>query len=255
MDRMDEVFKAMNDPHRRRLLDELRARDGQTLGDLCSYLPAMTRFGVMNHLRVLEDAGLVVTRREGRSKLHYLNPVPIRQVHDRWISKYTEPLVGSLTGLKAELEGGRTSMTTPTHVYQVFINATVQATWNAIVDGDQTVQYYYGTRVDSDFRPGSPVTYAYPDGRVAADGEIIAADEPKRLELTFHPRWDPALEAEGCTRMVWAIDDVDGAVRLTVECHDLDPGSKTYTDFVAGIPYIVSGLKTLLETGAPMASD
>jgi DNA-binding transcriptional ArsR family regulator len=100
---MDEVFKALADPTRRELLDQLFASDGQTLTALDARLP-MSRFGVMKHLRVLEDAGLVVTRRRGREKLHFLNPVPIRLVYERWVSKYAEPWVSGLTGLKKELE-------------------------------------------------------------------------------------------------------------------------------------------------------
>src|ERR671915_1908345 len=102
---MDGVFKALADPTRRRLLDMLFRRDGQTLGELERRL-AMTRFGVMKHLRVLEDARLIVTRREGREKLHFLNPVPIRLIHDRWISKYTAEWAAMLSGLKTELEEG-----------------------------------------------------------------------------------------------------------------------------------------------------
>src|SRR6266566_3739181 len=100
---MDEVFRALADPTRRSLLDELFKADGQSLTDLEQRLP-MTRFGVMKHLRVLEDAGLVVTKRSGREKLHFLNPVPIRLVHDRWVSKYAEPWAAGLSELKAELE-------------------------------------------------------------------------------------------------------------------------------------------------------
>jgi DNA-binding transcriptional ArsR family regulator len=100
---MDEVFKALADRTRRELLDRLRAEDGQTLGALEAKLP-MSRFGVMKHLRVLEEANLVVTRRRGREKLHFLNPVPIRQVHDRWVSRYAEPWVSALTDLKRDLE-------------------------------------------------------------------------------------------------------------------------------------------------------
>jgi DNA-binding transcriptional ArsR family regulator len=100
---MDEVFKALGDATRRELLDRLYERDGQTLSALESRLP-MSRFGVMKHLRVLEDARLVVTRRRGREKLHYLNPVPIRLVYERWVSKYAEPWASALTGLKRELE-------------------------------------------------------------------------------------------------------------------------------------------------------
>ena len=99
----DRVFKALADPTRRHLLDRLYKRDGRTLSELESELE-MTRFGVMKHLRVLEDAGLVVTRREGREKLHFLNVVPIRLVHDRWIDKFTERRVSALTDLKRRLE-------------------------------------------------------------------------------------------------------------------------------------------------------
>jgi DNA-binding transcriptional ArsR family regulator len=100
---MDAVFKALADPTRRSLLDELFKQDGQTLSALEGRLP-MTRFGVMKHLRVLEEAGLVTTRRRGREKLHFLNPVPIRLVHDRWVSKYAEPWAAALTGLKRHIE-------------------------------------------------------------------------------------------------------------------------------------------------------
>ena len=109
---MEAVFKALADPSRRLLLDELFRNDGQTLTQLLAHLPNMTRFGVMKHLRILEDAGLVTTRKAGREKLHYLNPVPIRLVHDRWISKYSEPWVGAMGALKRDLEaGGRAART------------------------------------------------------------------------------------------------------------------------------------------------
>jgi DNA-binding transcriptional ArsR family regulator len=103
MDDVDEVFRALADPTRRKLLDELFARDGQTLTELEEGLP-MTRFGVMKHLRVLEEAGLVATRRSGRKKLHFLNAVPIRLIHDRWVSKYAEPWAAGLSDLKRHLE-------------------------------------------------------------------------------------------------------------------------------------------------------
>jgi DNA-binding transcriptional ArsR family regulator len=100
---MDEVFKALADPTRRELLDQLFERDGQSLSALEEGLP-MSRFGVMKHLKVLEEAGLLTTRRSGREKLHFLNPVPIRLIHDRWVSKYAEPWASALSELKTELE-------------------------------------------------------------------------------------------------------------------------------------------------------
>ncbi|MDW3216238.1 MAG: helix-turn-helix domain-containing protein [Ilumatobacteraceae bacterium] len=102
---MDDVFKALADEGRRALLDALRERDGQSLGELCEVLPDMTRFGVMKHLRVLEDAHLVLVERSGRSKHHHLNPVPIREVHDRWIAPYRQPVVAGLLALRDRAEG------------------------------------------------------------------------------------------------------------------------------------------------------
>jgi DNA-binding transcriptional ArsR family regulator len=100
----DRVFKALADPGRRRLLDSLFQADGRPLHELCAVLPDLTRFGVMKHLAVLAEAGLVVTHREGRTKLHYLNPVPIRELHDRWISKYATATVDALVGLRRSLD-------------------------------------------------------------------------------------------------------------------------------------------------------
>jgi DNA-binding transcriptional ArsR family regulator len=104
-DPLEPVFKALADEHRRAFLDALRERDGRTLGELCELAPSMTRFGVMKHLRVLEEAHLVVVERVGRSKFHYLNPVPIRQIHDRWISRYAEAHAAGLIDLRDRAEG------------------------------------------------------------------------------------------------------------------------------------------------------
>jgi uncharacterized protein YndB with AHSA1/START domain/DNA-binding transcriptional ArsR family regulator len=249
---VDEVFRALNDPCRRLLLDRLFAEDGQTLVELSRHLPGMTRFGVMNHLRVLEEAGLVVPHKVGRNKHHYLNPVPIRQVQDRWISKYTAPWAGALTGLKAHLEGGSTPMSGPVHIYQVYIGCKVNDAWQALVDGEQTKQYFYGTKVQSEWTEGSEFRYLYADGTVAADGTVVLINPPNRLEMIFHPRWDPEIERGGPARMVWRIEEANGATRLTVELCDLAPGSLSLDEFVGGLPMIVSGLKTLLETGRPL---
>lgn len=246
---MDEVFGALNDSSRRLLLDELNRKDGQALGELCSYLPEMTRFGVMNHLRVLEEAGLITTRKEGRRKLHYLNPVPIRLVHDRWITKYTEPVVGAMSRLKASLEGGKL-VGEPAHVYQMFINVEPTVVFNALIDGEMTKQYFYGTTVESDWEVGSEIRYVNGDGSLAADGEVIAIDPPNRIEMTFTAHWDPVLTAEGATREHWLVEESNGMSKLTVELYDAGP--KTLEDFVGGFPYIFSGLKTLLETGASL---
>jgi uncharacterized protein YndB with AHSA1/START domain len=245
------VFRALADPNRRVLLDRLFERDGQTLGELCGHLPEMTRFGVMKHLGVLEEAELVTTLKVGREKRHFLNPVPIRLVHDRWIGKFAAPIVGAMSILKTSLEA---SMDPIDHVYTVFIKAPPERVWRAITDGDDTVRYYYGTRVVSDWAVGGSIRYDYPDGSVAADGEIMAIDPGREVTMTFNPRWSPEIDAEGPVRMTWSVEGTDdGGSRLTVTSA-LVPGSRTDAEFRDGVAFIVSGLKTLVETGAPLVA-
>jgi uncharacterized protein YndB with AHSA1/START domain/DNA-binding transcriptional ArsR family regulator len=243
------AFRALADPSRRLLLDRLFERDGQTLGELTGHLPAMTRFGVMRHLGVLESAGLISTRREGREKRHFLNPVPIRLMHDRWISKYAAPVLGAMSALKGHLEAP--PMAVPPdgidHVYSIFINAPPERIWRAITDGDETVQYYFGTRVRSDWNVGSSIRYDNPDGTVAADGEVLAVDPPKRLEMTFLARWDPELEAEGPVRQVWELETAEAATKLTVTTIGLRTGTRMAEEFGNGMVFIVSGLKSIVE--------
>src|ERR1039458_6693526 len=147
---MDAVFRALADPTRRSLLDELYGQDGQTLSALEERLP-MTRFGVMKHLKVLEQAGLVVTMRRGREKLHFLNAVPIRLVHDRWVSKYAEPWVTALSDLKTRLEQPMEK------VFEIYIRTTPEALWQAITDGDIRSKYQFGMRMKTDLRVGARI--------------------------------------------------------------------------------------------------
>lgn len=248
---MAAIFRALGDPSRRLLLDRLFDRDGQTLGELTAHLPAMTRFGVMRHLDVLESAGLIEVRRVGRAKHHYLNPVPIRLVADRWIGKFAAPVVGRMADIKHDLEAP--PMLAPDHVYSVLIRATPERIWRAITDGLETERYYFGTRVDSDWSVGGRIVYAYPDGSIAADGEVLEIDQGRRVAMTFHARWSPEIEAEGPVWMTWEIEPAPGGVsKLTVVTSGLIEGSATQQDFGAGIVSIVSGLKTLVETGEPM---
>src|SRR5687768_11127649 len=147
---MDAVFKALADPTRRSLLDELFTQDGQTLSALERRLP-MTRFGVMKHLRVLEEAGLVTTKKRGREKLHFLNAVPIRLVHDRWVSKYAEPWAAALSELKHDLE----EEDLMEKVFEIYIKTTPERLWEAITDSEMRRKYSFGVGVESDWSPGS----------------------------------------------------------------------------------------------------
>src|SRR6184192_2353245 len=172
---MDAVFRALADPTRRSLLDELFKQDGQTLSALERRLP-MTRFGVMKHLRVLEEASLVTTRRRGREKLHFLNPVPIRLVHDRWVSKYAEPWAAELSGLKRRLED------TMEKVFEIYIKTTPERLWEAITDPSTRAKYSFGTETRSDWTPGSSYTTTAGNGSIEiAEGENLEVDPPRRL--------------------------------------------------------------------------
>src|ERR671922_1370863 len=153
---MDAVFRALADPTRRSLLDELFREDGEPLGALERRLP-MTRFGVMKHLKVLEEANLVVTKRRGREKLHFLNPVPIRLVHDRWVSKYAEPWAATLTGLKKKLEEELMEK-----VFEIYIKTTPERLWEAITDPEMRAKYSFGVQARSDWSAGSAYEAVHP---------------------------------------------------------------------------------------------
>src|SRR5712692_8902569 len=152
----DDVFRALADPTRRSLLDELFRSDGQTLSALEARFD-ITRFAVMKHLKQLEAAGLVVTRRQGREKLHFLNPVPIRLVHDRWVSKYAEPWAAALSGLKSRLESPMQK------VFEIYIRTTPERLWEAITDGEIRSKYQFGMRIKSDWTVGSRFEMGHPD--------------------------------------------------------------------------------------------
>ena len=245
---MDEVFRALADPTRRSLLDELYEEDGQTLGALESRLP-MTRFGVMKHLRVLEEAGLVVTRRRGREKLHFLNPVPIRLVHDRWVSKYAEPWAAGLTGLKRELEGERTME----KVFEIYIKTTPERLWEAITDSDMRRKYNFGVGVETDWSPGSPYRGVHPAAPgPLMEGENLEVDPPRRLVQSFTALWSEDVKAEGTSRVTWEIEPIGDSCRLLV-IHD-QMREDAHAEIYGGWPQILSGLKTLLETGETLTT-
>jgi uncharacterized protein YndB with AHSA1/START domain/DNA-binding transcriptional ArsR family regulator len=244
---MEEVFRALADPSRRELLDRLYRRDGQSLTELESGL-GMTRFGVMKHLRVLEAAGLVVTRKVGRMRLHYLNPVPIRQIHDRWIDKYTAFWAGSLTSLKAELE--REPMPdAPRQVFQIFIRTTPQRLWDALTLPEYTRLYYHGTAIETDWRPGSPYVYRRADGSGAHEGVLLEVDPPHRLVMTFAMKHDAEAARDRPSRVAWEIEQEGDSCRLTVTHDNFEGETATYRIVAGGKPAILSSLKSLLETG------
>jgi uncharacterized protein YndB with AHSA1/START domain len=243
---MDEVFKALADPTRRSLLDELFKRDGQALSALEQRLP-MTRFGVMKHLRVLEQAGLVVTRRRGREKLHFLNPVPIRLVHDRWVSKYAEPWAAGLSELKDRLEAGMEK------VFEIYIKTTPELLWEAITDAEMRSKYWFGVGVTSEWTPGSRYEAVHPLATAPIyEGENLEVDAPRRLVQSFTALWSEDAKTEGTSRVTWEIEPVGDSCRLTVIHDQLREGAGA--EIYGGWPQILSGLKTWLETGESLTT-
>jgi len=244
---MNAVFKALADPTRRGLLDVLFEQDGQTLGAL-ERRPAMTRFGVMKHLKVLEEAGLVLTRRRGREKLHFLNPVPIRLVHDRWVSKYAEPWVATLSELKNEMEADGMEK-----VFEIYIKTTPERLWEAITRSEMRQKYSFGVGVNSDWTPGSHYESVHPGAPgVISEGENLEVDPPRKLVQSFTALWGEDVKREGTSRVTWEIEPVGDSCRLTVT-HDQLPETAS-SALYGGWPMVLSGLKTLLETGETLTT-
>ena len=239
---MDAIFKALSDPTRRALLDSLRDKGGQSLTELEAGL-GMTRFGVMKHLKVLEDAKLVVTRKEGRFKYHYLNALPIQEVADRWMAPYAKPLARFALDLKNSLEGTRPMANKPDFVLETYIRTTPKELWDAIVNPDKTQLYYYGSRV-SPLQKGSPFRYVDPEGKSMLDGEVIDMVPEKRLETTFIPGWGDAQK----TRVVYELEPMGEVVKLTLTHYEIDKAGGA----AEGWQLIFAGLKTYLETGKPL---
>jgi uncharacterized protein YndB with AHSA1/START domain/DNA-binding transcriptional ArsR family regulator len=229
---MDEVFKALADPTRRSLLDELFREDGQTLSALEERF-AMSRFGVMKHLRVLEEAGLVVTRRAGREKRHFLNPVPIRLVHDRWVSKYAEPWAAGLSELKSDLESVMEK------VFEIYIRTTPERLWEAITDPDIRSKYQFGMRQEGEGTVGSRYEM-HGGGTVIGEGENLEVDPPRRLVQTMRALWSEDVKDEGFSRITWEIEQVEDSCRLVVTHDQLREGA--HDELYGGWPMILSGL-------------
>ena len=239
--RMDAVFKALADPTRRALLDELFRADGQSLSSLEERF-AMTRFGVMKHLKLLEEAGLVVTKKRGREKLHFLNPVPIRLVHDRWVSKYAEPWAAGLSELKKNLEK------TMEKVFEIYIRTTPEQLWEAITDNEIRSKFQFGMRHVSEFTPGSRYEMTAPGAPgLLGEGVNLEVDPPRRLVQSMVALWSDDVQAEGTTRVTWEIEPIGDSCRLLVTHDQMREGANN--QIYGGWPMILSGLKTWLESG------
>lgn len=259
---MDEVFRALADASRRRLLDSLNARNGQTLRELCAGLD-MARQSVSKHLTVLETAGLVTTVRRGREKLHYLNAAPISDIAERWISRYDQARVEALADLKKALED--TPMDRPEFVYTTYIRTTPERLWQALTDPAFT-RRYWNTEFTTDWTSGSAMTWDNHGVQISGPGQVVLESEPyRRLSYTWHTftpelaerfGWDDEflarLAGERRSKVSFDIEPAGQGVRLTVVHDGFDSGSTVAEMVSVGWPQVISSLKTLLETGDPL---
>ncbi|KAB2352353.1 ArsR/SmtB family transcription factor [Actinomadura rudentiformis] len=259
---MDEVFKALADVSRRKLLDRLNVRNGQSLRELCETLD-MTRQSVSKHLAVLEAANLVTVVRVGREKRHYLNAAPIHAITDRWISRYDRSRARALSDLKTALENE--SMTDTTFAYTTYIKTTPQRLWQALTDPAFT-RRYWGISLESDWKEGSPVVWEQDGHRIEDPAQVVLEADPyRRLSYTWHtftPQWALAagidedtlakLADEPRSKVTFDIEPAGSAVKLTVIHDGFEPGSALRELIGGGWPHLLSSLKTLLETGTPL---
>ncbi len=235
---VDAVFRALADPTRRELLDRLRARSGQTLGELCEGI-AMARQSTTQHLGILEAANLVSTVRRGRQKLHYLNPVPLHDIQERWIEQFEAPRLRTLSAVRRRAE--EAMIEKPSFVYVTYIESTPESVWDALTDPDLSAQYWGHSNVSEDWRPGSRWEHVRTDGSGIADvtGEVVESSRPHRLVTT----WD-------ASRVTFDVEPYGDIVRLTVTHEDLADGE--LAGAAAGWAAVLSNLKSLLETGHPL---
>jgi len=243
---MDMIFKALNDPARRALLDSLRQRDGQTLGELEEQFD-MTRFGVMKHLKVLEGAHLIVTRRQGRFKYHYLNALPLQEMLDRWVAPFLQPQARALSDLKSRLER-ETRMGKPDFMMQTFIRCSQDALWEALTRADQMAAYHLMcNEVHGDATPGNITRFVKPDGSDMLRQVTTEMDPKSRIAMTFEPLFmGPDAPA---SHMVYLIEPQGEACKLTIEHYDMAPGQE---GFAEGWARLAASLKSYLETGTPL---
>lgn len=265
----DLLFRALADPTRRQLLDRLRRESGQTLGGLCAGL-GMTRQSASKHLALLEAAGLLITLRRGRRKLHYLNASPVQEIADRWIGAFGRGRSEALADLKRHLE--ESSMSERTFAYSTYIRTTPEALWRALTDPAFTLRYW-GEGLHSDWQPGSPILLQGGAGEPLRDlGQRVLVAEPyRRLSYTWHNyqpehaeffRWSPEylaeLQREPTSQVSFEIEDRGGFVKLTLLHEALVPGSEMMRAVsggrpeTGGWPEILANLKSLLETGEVM---
>ncbi|WP_200182804.1 ArsR/SmtB family transcription factor [Tomitella biformata] len=244
------VFKALADPTRRLLLDRLREHNGQTLRELCARLD-MTRQSATQHLDLLGEANLVTVLRRGRERLHYLNPMPIHDIEERWISGFDMPRLHTISAIRHHAEESAMSndqQSIPTYVYVTYIQASAEQVWQALTDADLTARYWGHANI-SDWQPGSPWEHRRVDGSGAVDvvGSVLEAEPPTRLVITFDDSPESSTPG-GPSVVTFLVEPHLDIIRLTVT-HENLPNSEMLSGISQGWPAVLANLKSLLETG------
>lgn len=241
---MTDVFRALGDATRRALLDRLHERNGQTLSELCQGL-GMARQSVTQHLGMLEEANLVGVVRSGRERLHYLNPVPLQEIQERWISKFDGPRLDAVRTIKKRAE--ETAMTPrPDYVYVTYIGASAQTVWDALTSEDLTARFWGHSNV-STWEPGQPWKHVRTDGSGIADvtGRVVESERPSRLAITFE---SPDGGPSPVQLVTFRIEEYQDIVKLTI-VHENLPTAEDAEAAALGWAAVGSNLKSLLETG------
>lgn len=249
---MDEVFKALADPTRRLLLDRLREQNGQTLTELCQHL-GMARQSATQHLDVLRDANLVSVVRRGRERLHYLNPGPIHEIEERWISSFDRPRLQAIRAIKAQAEEyAMTTTTIPTYNYVTYIKASAEQVWKALTDADLTAKYWDHANV-SDWQQGSTWEHRRNGtGEVDVVGTVLEVEYPNRLVVTFESPGE--VLPDGPSKVTYLIESDTDIVKLTVT-HENIPNPDFFTGISNGWPAVLANLKSMLETGDALPTE
>ena len=240
---MDSLFKALADPTRRTLLDSLRAKPGQSLQELQGQLE-MSRFGVMKHLGVLEEAKLIVTHKKGRFKYHYLNALPLQEAIDRWIEPLLEkPVARAVLDLKSSLEG-TPKMSKPDYMMETYIDCTEDALWDALTDPAQMTAYHFAAyRVALE---GDTYVFYMPDGSIMMKNRTLSVTPKTRIEATFEPVMEGDIPA---SRQVFIITQEANYMKVTIEHYNLHFPVVPGRGVADGWPRWAAGLKSWLETG------
>lgn len=259
----DAVIRSIADPGRRVLLDALRRRDGQTVSELAAELPELGRHAVLKHVGVLTDAGLLTTRKVGRRRHCHLNAVPLVQLARRWLDDYGLAAGSALLSLRDILEGRTDPMTDatppypPDHVSVVVVAASAEQVWDALTDPVRSARWFYGTGVHSTWEQGSPYAYRTADGHEEITGTVEVCQPPRLLVLTFRALWDDDTAGEPVSRVRWELapeGEQGERTRVTLVHTGLGVAPATARAVLRGWPFLLSNLKTFVESGAPMVA-